>query len=182
MKPTLRHLILVAACLPAPGALGHPVHSKVIIGATEMITIQNLNYRLTARIDTGATNSSLHAEQIAVFSDRDNQKRVRFTVRDADGMTRDFSLPLLRMTSIKRHQHRTEIRPVVTLAMCLGGIHRHVDATLVDRTGLSYPLLIGRSFLSGYFLVDVSLKNTQKVECGSPRLPTHGGPETNPRP
>ena len=37
--------------------------------------------------------------------------------------------------------------------------------TLVDRTGLTYPLLIGRSFLGDRFLVDVSVQNIQDVAC-----------------
>ena len=165
MKLSPRYFTLLAVCVPLQGAFGYEPGSKVIIGAVETVAVYRLDYRLNARIDTGATHSSLHAEQIEVFVDSGNRKRVRFGVRDAGGFIRNFSLPLHRTAHIRRHDGKRESRPVVKLGLCLGKVYQEVETTLVDRTGLTYPLLIGRSFLSGRFLVDVSLQHTQDIAC-----------------
>jgi len=37
-----------------------------------------------------------------------------------------------------------------------------IDVTLTDRSKFSYPVLIGKNFLTGLILVDVSKKYTQE--------------------
>ena len=49
----------------------------------------------------------------------------------------------------------------------MGDVTKRLDVNLNDRTGFEYPLLIGRDFLGGLALVDVTLKYTQETQ-GAP--------------
>ncbi len=56
-------------------------------------------------------------------------------------------------------------RPVVNLELCLAGISKNVQVNLVNRTGYDYQLLLGRSFLSGNFVVDPSAVDYVRDGC-----------------
>ena len=53
--------------------------SKIIIGETEMVRITPPQVTLKARIDTGATTTSIDARNITAF-ERDSKKWVKFSV------------------------------------------------------------------------------------------------------
>ena len=54
-----------------------------------------------------------------------------------------------------------ERRPVVELDVALGNsIMQTTEFTLTDRTQMSYPVLLGRSFLRDLTLVDVAIEFT----------------------
>jgi hypothetical protein len=56
------------------------------------------------------------------------------------------------------------------LRICVGGISKEVEVSLVDRSNYEHPLLIGRSFLAGDLIVDPGA--TFSV---SPTCPADGG-------
>ena len=58
------------------------------------------------------------------------------------------------------------MRPVVAIKICLGSTVKEVEVNLVDRSGFGYPILIGRSFLAGDFLVDASREGIAPLNCG----------------
>lgn len=139
--------------------------AKIIIGEAEYIYIPSSKIKLKARIDTGATTTSIHALDIKEF-ERDGQKWVKFKLIDENKKEIQRALPIQRVTTIKRHGTNSLKRYVVQLRLNLGESSQLVDVTLANRSKFTYPLLIGRNFLNGIFIVDVSKKyvlNTKEI-------------------
>ena len=132
----------------------------VVIGAVEPVCLKAAGFVLPARIDTGATTSSLDAREIEKF-ERDGEKWVRFTVIDrSSGEEKQIESRMTRKVEITRHGAAPQIRPVVKLHAAIGKVNLLREFTLTDRSAFEYPLLIGRNILQGKFIVDVARKNT----------------------
>ncbi len=131
-----------------------------IIGEVEPVTIVKAGLTLPARIDTGATTSSLDARDIQRF-ERDGKKWVRFILLDRrSGKKVKVEGRLTRTVEITRHGTDPQYRPVVKLKAILGQAELYREFSLTDRSAFTYPVLIGRNFLQGEFIVDVTRKNT----------------------
>lgn len=140
------------------------VFAKQIIGINEEVSLPIEGLTLKAKIDSGARNTSLHATNVKLF--KQNEKDwVSFTTVDGKGGTIVLSAPVHRVARVKRHNGPSQNRPVIITSVCIGNVLRNVEVNLVDRTKLNYPLLIGRSYMEGRFLIDVSLKYTVKPNC-----------------
>ncbi|AXH15087.1 ATP-dependent zinc protease [Malaciobacter mytili] len=137
--------------------------AKIIIGEAEYVYIPSSKIKLKARIDTGATTTSIHALDIKEF-ERDGQKWVKFKLVDENKQEIQRALPIQRVTTIKRHAAKSLKRYVVQLRLNLGESSQLVDVTLANRSDFTYPLLIGRNFLNGIFVVDVSKKYIIKTK------------------
>ncbi len=137
---------------------------KLVIGEAEHIGIPALDAVFKARIDTGATTTSIYAVDIQEF-ERDTKPWVRFVVKNAE-QKKDYPLemPVASVAMIKKRGVEGETRrPAVKLVLVMGDATRQVNVNLADRTGFEYPLLIGRDFLRGLAVVDVSKKYTQET-------------------
>ncbi len=141
---------------------------KVVVGEVERVRLDPIGVVLEARIDTGATSSSIHATDIVEFT-RGGAPWVRFVVRDPQvDTTIPLELPVARVAAIRRRGGGAPARrPAVAMELTLGQMTRRVHVNLVDRTGLDYPLLVGRDFLRGLAVVDVSTRHVQ----GPPAAP-----------
>lgn len=130
--------------------------SKSIIGMIEPVRIIPGNIVLTARIDTGANTSSLHAEGLQIIN-KDGVEWAHFSLY---GQPMDAKI--IKFVRIKQHGAASERRPVIQLRVNLGNVSEIVRVTLTDRSNFKYKMLIGRNLLYDRFLVDVSLKNTSE--------------------
>ncbi|MGF1546338.1 MAG: ATP-dependent zinc protease [Thiotrichales bacterium] len=110
---------------------------------------------LHAKLDTGADSSSLDVADLQIET-RGNARWVVFAVRDRGGHAVTLERPLLRTARIKRSVFGVEERPVVELTLCLGGVSKVTPVNLADRSNMKYPLLLGRDFLAGAFIVDAA--------------------------
>jgi hypothetical protein len=144
---------------PASSATPQP-KQKLVMGWLESIFIKPWNRRLTAKLDTGAKTSSLHADHIEHFS-KNGEDWVRFDLGD----TEDKKLqpvtaekPLVRTVNIKckGEDCQPSKRDVVLLTVCKNGKDYEAEFNLVDRSNFNYPVLLGRSFLKDVALVDAS--------------------------
>ena len=128
--------------------------SKIIIGATEMVRITPPKVTLKARIDTGATTTSIDARNITPF-ERDSKKWVKFSVFDGK---KEYKVerPIARTIMIKRHGTEAQERFVIKMRVSVGDTTQLIDVSLTDRSDYEYPILIGRNFLTDYFIVDVA--------------------------
>ena len=128
----------------------------LVVGVAETVTIDPPGARVKARIDTGAEISSLHASNIIPF-ERDGERWVRFDFSaNDDGKTVTIERPLVRKVKIKRQDADSARRKVVEMRVRLGDIDEQIEVTLSDRSDFSYPMLIGRNFLTDNAVVDVS--------------------------
>lgn len=127
---------------------------KIIIGRTENIHINPGNMIVPARIDTGATTTSLGIDDMQIINE-DGTEWVEGKVNDSV-----VKFKVLKYIRIKRHGAKSIRRPVTRLKLTLGDVSETVNVTVADRSKFKYQLLIGRNYLYDHFIVDVSLKNT----------------------
>lgn len=119
---------------------------------------------LEAKLDTGARTCSLDARNLQPF-EREGRAWVAFNVADNTGRTVRIERPLVRIASVKSALGADEMRPAVALGVCVGNVYRVTEVTLVDRSVLAKPLLIGRRFLSGRLLVDSKRRHLLEPHC-----------------
>jgi hypothetical protein len=143
-----------------------PTPSKQVIGATAKLTEVSTGFNFRARVDTGAQSCSLHVEKF-IIEDKQRKradnvgKSIRFLVINEEGKQQWIKSTIAKAVRIKsglledgEYDHRYKVP--VTLEW--SGFRKEVLVSLNDRTHMAYPLLIGRNFLSGDFLVDVDKK------------------------
>lgn len=123
-------------------------------GWIEPILIVNDEVQLKAKLDSGAKTSSLDANDIQYF-DWNGKRWVRFSINDPITQTPiTLERPRVRDVTIKRHNSRHQIRPVVLMKICLGPFTREVEINLIDRSEFLYPMLLGRSALESIAVID----------------------------
>jgi hypothetical protein len=134
--------------------------NKLIIGEKEKVYFPTYKIKMDARIDTGATTTSIDARNIKLV-EKDGKKWVKFEI--VNRKTKEVikvEKPLVRIVNIKRHETESQKRYVVKIRINLGSISQYTAVTLVDRSDYDFPVLIGRNFLSGVALVDVTKSYT----------------------
>jgi len=144
------------------------IHAKedVTIGRIENVILLPWGVKLPARIDTGATVSSLDARELHV-----------------DGDVAEFKLPAkygsskLRLPIVDWHDIRSpsskQRRPVVEVDLCVGSRKIRTRVNLTDRSMVKYPLILGRSILREGFVVDVKRSKIVRPTCpDDTHLPT----------
>ncbi|MGB5199962.1 MAG: RimK/LysX family protein [Sedimenticolaceae bacterium] len=146
-------------------ALTTPARAEVIVaGWIERVRLMDAGVEVEAKLDSGAENSSLHADELLEF-ERNGRPWVRFQLNNPDGAPVLFERPVVRTARIKRHLGESQPRPVIELTLCIGGLARRVEINLVDRGNFQYPLLVGRSFLSQGVLVDSAARYRVPPTC-----------------
>jgi hypothetical protein len=127
-----------------------------IIGVAEYVDFPDWGVRgLSARVDTGAQTSALHVENVEPLSG----SRVRFDVRlrrDEPSARVTVETKVSRRTRVRSSSGHTEPRLFVKAHVRLGGREQLIEVGLVDRRGMLFRMLLGRSALHGHFLVDVT--------------------------
>jgi len=134
------------------------------IGWIEHVAVQPANLVLEAKIDTGADNSSVHADDIKV-QERNGVKIVKFTLRNKQGKNVVMEKPLLRYAKIKRKGAEPLLRPVVDMELCAGNTVRRTEVNLANRKNFRYLMLIGRSYLKQAYLIDSNRTYTAEPSC-----------------
>ncbi len=105
-----------------------------IIGLTEKVLVygQNKKKNVVARIDTGATKSSIDVKLAA-----------------------ELQLGPIYRTKLVKSTHGNTLRPVVEMNIRLSGVELRSDFTIADRTDMKYQILVGQNILKeGNFLVN----------------------------
>ena len=129
---------------------------KILVGSVEQIMLSNENIRYGARIDTGATSSSIDARDVTRF-ERDGDRWVRFKLFNAGEFVAEIERPVIRWVRVFQSDNQDgSRRPVVEMAYELGEFKDTAEFTLTDRSHLEYPVLIGRNIITDRMLVDVS--------------------------
>ena len=132
--------------------------AKLVVGGLEHVYIPSAKVTLKARIDTGAKTSSIHATDVKEF-ERDGKRWVKFKLISDTNHFIEKTLPVFRTVRIKQDADtESQRRYVVKMKINLGTISQLVEVTLNDRSNLLYPVLIGRNYLNGVAIVDVSKK------------------------
>lgn len=137
-----------------------PAHidGRLVLGLEENAELPDLNLQMTAKLDTGAANTSVDARNIQRF-ERDSKQWVKFDLHRTSKGSVPMELPVKEFIRIKRPGLKAIERPVVSMVITIGEITQPVLITLTDREKYQYPLLIGRNFIQDLAVVDVNRKN-----------------------
>lgn len=131
------------------------------IGRVERVHLPDLSKNsLDAKIDTGAYTSSLHCHSVEVYSIK-GKNRVRFYILDPSHPEYEekcYESPVYKIKKIKSSNGIVSERVIIKQKIIFGGQKSTIQLSLSNRSDMKYPLLIGRRFITGKFLVDVSKK------------------------
>jgi len=151
---------LVAVLWPTAGLKA----DQPVFGYLEEVLVYPGAFPLLAKLDTGADHSSINA-RILRQETKKGQVWLTFEVTNLSGAVATFEKRVRRVARVRRHSGVSSLRQVVMMEICLGTIRREVQVNLVDRTNLSFNMLIGRSFLAGHAIVDAAASFTSKPRC-----------------
>lgn len=134
---------------------------KLILGQKEWVYIEGLDVNVVARIDTGATTSSVSAIDVVTF-ERDGKKWVKFKLAHSGKESKELELPVVSTKFIRQSSSdETFERYVVEGWIQVGDLKVKTPFTLADRTHMDFGLLLGRSFFRDVAIVDVSREFVQ---------------------
>ncbi len=149
----------------------------LIMGWVERVIVQPGGLIMKAKLDTGATTSSIRADVIKKFEkegedgskegeDGSKEEHILFTIEDKDGNKHTLERKIVRMVRIKMKGNRGYIRrPVVKLGFCVGNHFIEDEVNLSPRQKFLYPVLVGRNMLKKRVLVDSSRRFTHAPRC-----------------
>ncbi|MDX1633831.1 MAG: RimK/LysX family protein [Marinobacter sp.] len=133
------------------------LNNKVIVGELEKFYLVGPGYVYDARIDSGATTSSIDARNVTRF-ERDGENWVRFDVPipgEADKFTTLERQVQRRVRIVQATEEDFERRVVVDLQFMIGDHQQKAEFTLADRGHMTHSVLIGRNILRDVMLIDV---------------------------
>ena len=132
-----------------------------VIGAVEPIYILPMKSAFDARIDTGATTTSIDVTDVVYF-ERDGKKWISFKITNRNsGESHVFEKPIRKGVRIKRIDQE-ERRKKVMMDVRFGGKVSSIEVTLAEREDFKYQVLVGRNLITGRYLVDTSVSHTLK--------------------
>ncbi len=151
----------------------HTAAGQLLLGEKEWVYIAPVDHNLRSRVDTGATTSSIGAIDIKLYK-KDGKDMADFKLAHKDWVSEPLTRRVIRWVEIKQSTGYEEgSRPVVELEVQIGNVKTTTEFTLTDRSHLSYPILLGRTFIDKQAIVDVSHQYIQpKAKLASPATPT----------
>ncbi|WP_445261314.1 retropepsin-like aspartic endopeptidase RimB [Pseudomonas sp. RL_15y_Pfl2_60] len=135
-----------------------------VIGLREWINLPDLGMiGIRAKIDTGASTSTLHASDIQAF-ERDGEQWVRFTAHIGTLVQSRHrcEAPLVTVKRIKSSNGQTQNRYVIRTNLSLGDRLWPIEFTLACRKTMRYRVLLGsKALIAGQLVVNPALTYVQ---------------------
>ncbi len=156
--------VLAFSLLLALGVAG--ADKRIALSKVEEVILFPWGITLPARIDTGATVTSLDARQLKIDG---NEAEFRLPEEFGGALLR---LPVAGWRHVRSSKGREE-RPIVEIDLCIASKRIRVKANLNDRSMVKYPIILGRNALKDYFIVDVN-KRPKTVRPLCPDSPEGG--------
>jgi len=110
------------------------VQKKITIGLIEEVTIltnDNKKKKIKAKIDTGASKSSIDLN-----------------------LASDLKLGPIIKTKLIKSAHGVKVRPVLNITIVLHNRKIKAEFTIADRKHMNYKMLVGQNILKKGFLID----------------------------
>ena len=127
--------------------------SLVYIGWREWISLTDFNnFFLKAKIDTGAAMSALHATHIKEY-EFNGSRYVKFRLYQSKTY-KMIKKPIMGYKTIKNSFGKKQLRPLVNISIKIGNQVIDTPITLTRRSGMTYPVLIGRSALGKNYRIN----------------------------
>lgn len=123
----------------------------LVIGWSELIDLPDWGIvGLRAKIDTGARSTALHVDGMTPLGRNRVSFRVPVRKRPSDRIIAE----VVRRSRVRSSNGHFSQRLFVRTHLRLGNRCRAVELNLVDRSGMLFPMLVGRTALAGWYLVD----------------------------
>ena len=134
--------------------------SRRVLGPVATVGEDESQLEFVARVDTGAATCSLHAAEKQVldagqYMESNIGKQVRFRVENRQGDSQWLERTIAEVRKIRTSEGE-ETRYLVPMTLTVEDVEREVLVSLNDRSRMTYPMLLGRNFLAGEFVVDVA--------------------------
>ena len=141
--------------------------AKLVIGATAIVREAQSQLVLRARVDTGAASCSIYCKKWKIEDEADDMeenigKEIRILISNEHDQTEWVESRIDHCVIVKTAASR-EMRYKVPITLRWNDIEREVAVTLNNRGKMDYPLLLGRNFLRGTFLVDIDAENNDRA-------------------
>jgi len=146
------------------------VKKKVTLGRKDKVDFPELGLKnIAIKIDTGAYTSAIHCREIT-RKKISGKEILLFTLLDpthAQYITKEYTAKFFKEKQVKNSFGGSEKRYVIEAKIKLFDKIYPIELSLSERGEMRYPVLIGRRFLMGKFIVDcskydLSYKTTKK--------------------
>ncbi|MGO4891164.1 ATP-dependent zinc protease family protein [Flavobacterium sp. W21_SRS_FM6] len=131
--------------------------NKHVVGSLELCDLPELSINdLNVRVDTGATTSSLHVDNIDEF-ERDGESWVSFDIHPDIHQVSKIVRREVKVADVRKVKSSTatrEKRFVITTTIVMAKMKWPIQLTLTDRSEMSYLMLLGREAMQGRLVVD----------------------------
>jgi len=118
-----------------------------------------------AKVDTGATTSAIHVEDLELHEGSQSQAYASFSLNmteEPDDRVSVVRHPVVAYRFVRSSSGHGSYRPVIRTALCLGTALFDIDITLTGRDQMGFKMLIGRAALRGRFHVDPNRSFVQR--------------------
>jgi hypothetical protein len=127
------------------------------IGWRERVSLPNLGIKqITAKTDTGAYSSSIHAFDITEFK-KEQELWIKFCVltsRHSADSTHWCEARVVDQRKVKNSGGKSIRRYFIATIICIGEQCWEIELSLADRESMGYRMLLGRTAIRGNFLID----------------------------
>lgn len=139
-----------------------PNNRLEVIGRYTYVNLPELGAKkIFAKIDTGAYQSAIHATNIHEVETESGKMILKFTILDGHHKVNKSLSPSIaheyEKTSIKNSYGIKQVRYLIKTRISINGRMMKTGITLTDRKGMVAPILLGRRFLRGRYLVNVEI-------------------------
>ena len=128
----------------------------IVLGWREWLSLPDLGIaRLRAKVDTGARSSALHVDAQWRFQSAGAPwVGFRLTPGRASAGVVEATAPVLDEREVTDSGGNRRRRVFIRTRLRLAGAEREIELNLVDRGGMRFPMLLGRTALESMFTVD----------------------------
>lgn len=143
--------------------------APLCIGWKEYVGLPEWGLRsVKAKMDTGACTSALDVLGYELAGRGTPKVRALLKLnllRRHKRHTIEVEVPVLGMVVVRNSVGMCEERPLIETTLQLGPVRKQVRMTITDRSMMRFCMILGRSFLSGDFVVDVSRKYVYRKQA-----------------
>lgn len=133
------------------------IGGRMVLGWREWLALPTLDISaIKAKIDSGARSSALHVEAIEEFR-RDNADWVRFQLNPltrSSKRVRWIETPLSERRKVTDSGGNVSVRPFIKTEVRIGPISFEIEMNLTNRRAMLFPMLLGRTAMSGRIVID----------------------------